>query len=744
MFVLISRAWATLIALALVLLATPQTAQRTTVAVQPIYDDAAAAGWQDYSWATVDFATSDPVYGGSRSIAVTYTTEWQGLYLYHPGYSTTGLTELRFFIHGGASGGQHIQLHVVRTDDSGDSHGRQIRLDPPQAGSWTEVTVALADLDAVDTIITGIIWQDARGAAQPTFYIDSIAFDGAPNTNAPTISAATVRPQAVAATSTNGALVRVAVADPQGRSDIARVTVTAAEAGNVELADDGLRHDGPAGDGIYGGLLMVAPDTPAGEYPLTATAVDQRGNSTNALLGTLVVLDQPGGTIPAGLPQRPAWGTNQWSEARGADWQVNSNVNWDYVYQYITYDWYVDGWNGDFVGRFVRQAWSKNFIPVVSVYLMLGTPPTCGESGACYAQKLQNPAAVSAYLAALAEAARQARGNQPVIFQLEPDFYGFMQQLSNRPDRPAGVVPDDPASFPVALAPDIVSQGYSANLAGFGQYLIDLVQTTAPNVLVAPHASMWATDQDPNTVTAAEVRALARRTAAFMNAMGGDRAALWFVEWSDRDAGSGLRPFWDVTNQTLPRISRAMLWKNALSAASGQRLILWQVPAGNMDLDDTCNRYRDNRAAYAFRHAGDLYTAGVIAVLFGGGAECMTQPSTDGGAIAGQAALAYTAPAAPSGLTITAAAGATISLRWNENTESDLRGYRVHYQRSGGEVLSRDLGLTNSASLLLPSAGDWQFSVVAYDQMGNISPAAGPLGATTTASPAGFLPLVHR
>jgi len=47
---------------------------------------------------------------------------------------------------------------------------------------------------------------------------------------------------------------------------------------------------------------------------------------------------------------------------------------------------------------------------------------------------------------------------------------------------------------------------------------------------------------------------------------------------------------------------RAVLWENALSTAGGKRLVLWQVPAGNMNLDNTCDHYQDNRAAYAFRH----------------------------------------------------------------------------------------------------------------------------------------------
>jgi hypothetical protein len=381
-------------------------------------------------------------------------------------------------------------------------------------------------------------------------------------------------------------------------------------------------------------------------------------------------------------------------------------VLWDYVYQYITYNWYTDGWGGNFVGRFVNQAWDKGYIPVVSVYLMLGTPPECGESAACYASKLQNPGTVANYLAALQEAANQAKGAKPVIFHLEPDFYGFMQQHRYSNNLPQ---PDNPAMFPVALN----VPGYSNNLAGFGRRMVDLIHATAPNVLAAPHASMWATDQDPSNVPMADVPLMAQRTATFMNVMGSAQADLFFVEWSDRDAGctnlpqcNPPRPWWDDTNRTLPHPARTMLWENALSTASNKRLVLWQVPVGNMNLDDTCNRYRDNRVAYAFSHPRDLYEAGVIAVLFGGGADCMTQASTDGGFVQAQGGIAYAKPAAPTHLSSGAAVGARVPLWWRENSEPDLWGYRISYAPvGGGTVHSYDVGPANTTVLLIPSAG---------------------------------------
>jgi hypothetical protein len=318
-----------------------------------------------------------------------------------------------------------------------------------------------------------------------------------------------------------------------------------------------------------------------------------------------------------------------------------------------------------------------------------------------------------------------------VIFNLEPDFYGYMQQLSNSSSRPPGVVPNDPSSYPVALN----KAGYTNNLVGFGRYIVDLIHATAPNALVGPMASMWATNADPLTATSAAAIQMAESTAAFIDAMGGAQADLLFVEWSDRDAGSGLRPWWDVTDQESPRPTRAILWENALSHAAQKRLILWQMPVGNMALNNTCNHYQDNRAAYAFSHPRDLADTGIAGVVFGGGADCMTQVWSDGGFVGAQGAVAYNAPATPVGLTAGSPAGYLAPLRWQENSEPDLWKYRILYRRlPDGADYQREVGRRNAEMLPLLQAGVWEIRLIAIDAMGNESPPSAPVNTTIPAA----------
>lgn len=50
-----------------------------------------------------------------------------------------------------------------------------------------------------------------------------------------------------------------------------------------------------------------------------------------------------------------------------------------------------------------------------------------------------------------------------------------------------------------------------------------------------------------------------------------------------------------------------------------------------MSLDNTVNRYRDNRVDYLFSHLDDVVKARTVALLFGSGNDKQTNPDTDGG-----------------------------------------------------------------------------------------------------------------
>jgi hypothetical protein len=223
------------------------------------------------------------------------------------------------------------------------------------------------------------------------------------------------------------------------------------------------------------------------------------------------------------------------------------------------------------------------------------------------------------------------------------------------------------------------------------------------------------------------------------------------VEWSDRDAGfyevlQSRNDWWDDTDMELPRHTRAILWENALSQAAGKRLLLWQVPVGNMSLNNTCDNYKDNRAAYLFQHPRDIYDAGVIAVLFGGGADCTTQVTTDGGFVADQGIIVYDPPSPPTGLSTTGINGIDLPIFWNESSEPDIWGYRIYYkQTTQSHYMKLDVSRRNRSNILLPYAGNWEIRISAYDAIGLESELSSPLlVASLLDSKQVFLPLIHQ
>ncbi len=145
-----------------------------------IYGDSLAAGWQDWSWnATRNFSNSSPLQSGSRSIAVTINQAWGALYLHqNSAVSTSGYTNLEFYIHGGSTGGQ--RLNIVANSNTSRTYPVTAA-----ANTWTKVSVPLSNLGSPASI-TDLLWQDSAGKAEAKFYIDSIALVDASSGSAAT------------------------------------------------------------------------------------------------------------------------------------------------------------------------------------------------------------------------------------------------------------------------------------------------------------------------------------------------------------------------------------------------------------------------------------------------------------------------------------------------------------------------------------------------------------------------------
>jgi hypothetical protein len=136
-----------------------------------VFADALAGGWSNWSWGTqASFASATQVHAGAAAIAVTYTQAWAGLYLHvEPALDGSQYETLRFWIRSTGAGAQLRVALAVAGGDFGPPHDVTAAADV-----WTEVAVPVAALGSPATI-TGIVWQDTTGGAQPTFHLDEVA-----------------------------------------------------------------------------------------------------------------------------------------------------------------------------------------------------------------------------------------------------------------------------------------------------------------------------------------------------------------------------------------------------------------------------------------------------------------------------------------------------------------------------------------------------------------------------------------
>jgi hypothetical protein len=341
-----------------------------------------------------------------------------------------------------------------------------------------------------------------------------------------------------------------------------------------------------------------------------------------------------GSNIPAGLPAIVGLGlANNPVELA---W-MSANGGWTYRYQYLAggvntgTGWST--WNspaGEFATLYINASQTAGFIPVFTYYQIVPSSPNPGNENPD--PKLTSAATMSSYFAdwkLLMQKCGAATG--PVIVHVEPDLWGYMQQMHG----------DNPANTAVSVASSGFAEaaGFENNARGFAQCLAALRTTYAPACILAWHASAWATGTDV-VLNNGDPVAIGNQTASFFNGLS-TAFSLIFYDPSDRDAGyyesfigDGGAHWWNSADFVLYR-----QWIATITAATGRRGMLWQVPCGNTlyrSCDNTWDHYQDNRPEY-FLLAGnkpnvvDYAAAGIIGILFGRGADGPTTYTDDAG-----------------------------------------------------------------------------------------------------------------
>jgi GPI mannosyltransferase 3 len=146
---------------------------------EDVYLDVLGSDWQNWSWGgTYYFTNAAPVYAGTASIKITQQP-WSGLSLQHSSIASNAYAYVEFYIHGGTTGGQLLQVRLE--DDNTGISSTGLNLEnylvgggTVAAGAWKLVSVPFAAFALTTPSFTRVDVMDRSGTAQPSYYIDSM------------------------------------------------------------------------------------------------------------------------------------------------------------------------------------------------------------------------------------------------------------------------------------------------------------------------------------------------------------------------------------------------------------------------------------------------------------------------------------------------------------------------------------------------------------------------------------------
>jgi len=268
---------------------------------------------------------------------------------------------------------------------------------------------------------------------------------------------------------------------------------------------------------------------------------------------------------------------------------------------------------GAYVDIVTQQADSVNAVPMFTLYAM-------ALSGDGNLATLDSRSLMDYYWShAVLLFDRLAVYDKPVLVNLEPDFWGYVQLQT-----PGG---DPTQRFAwVDITPDCASLPNTA--AGVGQCLLKMARARAPKALIG--------------FPPGDFGAGIANTVQFMNRVGAQNADFIVQQTLDRDAGCFEAR--SSEGACTGRVETDPYWDDAAFEAhlagtqqyhdgiGGLPIVWWQTPLGVPSSSfGTPGHFRDNRVRYFLNNASRLVAAGGAVAVFGGGAANQTSITTDGG-----------------------------------------------------------------------------------------------------------------
>jgi hypothetical protein len=142
----------------------------------PVYADQLSNGFQDWSWGTHDFSSPSPVHSGTGAISFSGEA-WQAVSIWHADFNPGSYTNLDFWINGGATGGQVVQIYLQYGTNSAPAYP----LPPLPANSWQHYFIPFAALGLANvTNLNRLNFQLNGSGATGPFYLDDINYTAVP------------------------------------------------------------------------------------------------------------------------------------------------------------------------------------------------------------------------------------------------------------------------------------------------------------------------------------------------------------------------------------------------------------------------------------------------------------------------------------------------------------------------------------------------------------------------------------
>jgi hypothetical protein len=303
------------------------------------------------------------------------------------------------------------------------------------------------------------------------------------------------------------------------------------------------------------------------------------------------------------------------------------------------YDW--QGGGGNRARSFIRESQTLGMVPFFVWYNI----PDAGESYFTDLAHIQSTSYMTAYWDNLLKALaiiRSEAGGDLVGLVLEPDFIGYMMQLSGR--QPAEISAAVHTIYDSGVLSRAADPAFPDTLTGLVQAVNYLISQRAPNAVFGWQFNLWASLTDGSGIPAtglmritdslgvsagrARIALEAQRVTDYYLAAGVASYGAHFVSIDkyglDGGFGGGAAAPWSSTwFWNAVHWNNYLLYSAGLHERSGLPVVLWQLPVGHVnhslaanpydpsgsfpDLNNTTQHYEDSAPSFFY---GDRFDTG--------------------------------------------------------------------------------------------------------------------------------------